>query len=85
MMTRTFVAKPFSGRPGAFDLAKQAWVDKMVMCDDRVHYINLNENKSHFHWVMKKHPDGPYVSVRQASQVEVYVAIARSEWLESSV
>ncbi len=85
MIPRSVVAKPFSGKPAAFDLAKQAWIDKMVMCDDMVHYINLNDKKSHFEWVMKKHPDGFFVSIRRASEIELSVARARAEWLGSSV
>lgn len=67
------------------DLAKQYWVDQMVMCDDMEHFINLNRGKSHYEWVMKKHPDGGYVTVRKASYNELRFAAQRAEWLESHV
>jgi hypothetical protein len=50
---------------------------KMVLCDDEVHVINLDARLSHCGWVMRRHPAGGLVSVRQATVAEIMQAKTR--------
>lgn len=52
-------------------------MENVVACDDGMHYILLDQNASHFGWVMRRHPDGLLVSVRKATDQEMAHARAR--------
>ncbi|QKZ05873.1 hypothetical protein [Pseudomonas eucalypticola] len=49
----------------------------LVACDDRVHYVLLDQASDFCNWVMRRHPDGPLVSVRKATAHELNHAKAR--------
>lgn len=65
------------GAEGHF-AAQCSWNASFVQCDDGVHAINLCEGLSHYGWVMRKHPDGGYFSVRQATSSELAQAKLRA-------
>ncbi len=49
----------------------------LVACDDGLHFILLDEANAHCNWVMRRHPDGGLVSVREATEHELAHAKAR--------
>jgi len=49
----------------------------LIACDDGVHYVLLDRASDFCNWVMRRHPDGPLVSVRKATDHELAHAKAR--------
>ena len=49
----------------------------LVACDDGLRFILLDEANAHCNWVMRRHPDGGLVSVREATGHELAHAKAR--------
>lgn len=49
----------------------------MIACDDGVHYVSLRLDLSHYGWVMRRHPDGGFYSVREATKDEMKAAMVK--------
>lgn len=57
---------------------------KMIETPDGNHAVCLDQDSKFICWVMWKHPDGQWVSIRRATQFEIMCAQAKLQGLKEA-